>query len=46
MFKFNNSIMPNKVGIGWHFSSDKYAYRGAYSALKSTVLSQTNQEVV
>ena len=26
MFKFNNSIMPNKVRIGWHFSSNKYAY--------------------
>ena len=27
--------MPNKVRIGWHFSSNKYAYRDAYSALKS-----------
>ena len=27
MFKFNNSIVPNKVRIGWHFSSNKYAYR-------------------
>ena len=35
MFKFNNSIVPNKVSIGWHFSSNKYAYRDAYSALKS-----------
>ena len=35
MFKFNNSIVPNKVRIGWHFSSNKYAYRDAYSALKS-----------
>ena len=35
MFKFNNSIVPNKVRIGWHFSSNIYAYRDAYSALKS-----------
>ena len=35
MFKFNNSIVPNKVHIGWHFLSNKYAYRDAYSALKS-----------
>ena len=35
MFKFNNSIVPNKVRIEWHFSSNKYAYRDAYSALKS-----------
>ena len=35
MFKFNNSIVPNKVRIGWHFLSNKYAYRDAYSALKS-----------
>ena len=35
MFKFNNSIVPNKVRIGWHFSSNKLAYRDAYSALKS-----------
>ena len=35
MFKFNNSIVPNKVRIGWHFSSNKYAHRDAYSALKS-----------
>ena len=28
--------MPNKVHIGWHFSSNKYAYRDVYSALKST----------
>ena len=34
MFLFNNSIMPNKVRIGWHFLSNKYAYRDAYSALK------------
>ena len=26
MYKFNNSIVPNKVRIGWHFSSNKYAY--------------------
>ena len=38
MFKFNNSIVPNKVRIGLHFSSHKYAYRDAYSALKSTML--------
>ena len=25
MFKFNNSIEPNKVLIGWHFLSNKYA---------------------
>ena len=36
MFKFNNSIVPNKVCIGSQFSSNKYAYRDAYSALKST----------
>ena len=37
MFKFNNNnIVPNKVRIGWHFSSNKYASRDAYSALKST----------
>ena len=24
MSKFNNSILPNKVRIGWHFSSNKY----------------------
>ena len=35
MFKFNNSIVPNKVRIGWHFSSNKYTYRDVYSALKS-----------
>ena len=35
MFKFNNSIVPNKVRIGWHFSSNKYMYRDAYSALNS-----------
>ena len=29
MLKFNNSIVPNKVHIGWHFSSNKYAYRTA-----------------
>ena len=33
-FKFNNSIVPNKVRIGWPFSSNKYAYRDVYSALK------------
>ena len=38
MFKFNNSIVSNKVHIGWHFSSNKYAYRDAYSALKSMKL--------
>ena len=36
MFKFNNSIVPNKVRIGWHFSSNKYAYRDAFSAHKGT----------
>ena len=35
MFKFNNSIVPNKVRIGWHFSSNIYVYRDAYLALKS-----------
>ena len=35
MFKFNNSIVPSKVRIGWHFSSNKYAYRDAYSAHKN-----------
>ena len=35
MFKFNNSIVPNKVRIGWHFSSNKYVYRNTYLALKS-----------
>ena len=28
--------MPNKVRIGWHFSSNNYAYRDVYSALKSS----------
>ena len=28
--------MPNKVRIGWHFSSNKYTYRDVYSALKNT----------
>ena len=37
MFKFNNRIVPNKVHIGWHFSSNKYAHRDAYSALKSLI---------
>ena len=37
MFKFNNSVVPNKVRIGWHFSSNKYACRDAYLALKSRV---------
>ena len=37
MFKFYNSIVPNKVRIGWHFSSNKYTYRDAYSALKSSL---------
>ena len=40
MSKFNNSIVPNKVRIGWHFSSNKYAYRDAYSAHKSMAYSQ------
>ena len=35
MFKSNNSVVPNKVSIGWHFSSNKYTYRDIYSALKS-----------
>ena len=35
MLKFNNSIVPSKVRIGWHFSLNKYTYRDAYSALKS-----------
>ena len=35
MFKFNNSIVPNKERIGLHFSSNKHAYSDAYSALKS-----------
>ena len=34
MFKSNNSVVPNKVHIGWHFSSNKYTYRDVYSALK------------
>ena len=38
MFKFNNSIVPNKVRIGWHFLSNKFAYRDVYSALKSNML--------
>ena len=36
MLKFNNSIVPNKGRIGWHFSSNKYAYRDVYLALKSS----------
>ena len=44
MFKFNNSIVPNKVRIGWHFSSNKYAYRDAYySALKSMVVGASSK---
>ena len=39
MFKFNTSIVPNKVHIGWHFPSNKYAYRDAYSAHKSNKIS-------
>ena len=35
MFKSNNTLVPNNVRIGWHFSSNKYAYRDVYSALKS-----------
>ena len=37
MFKSNNSIVPNKVRLRWHFSSNKYAYKimDVYSALKS-----------
>ena len=41
MLKFNNSIVPNKGHIGWHFSSNKYAYRDVYSALKSSVDNDT-----
>ena len=37
MCKFNNSIVPNKVRVGWHFPSNKYAYRDAYPALKSII---------
>ena len=46
MFKFNNSIVPNKVRIGWHFSSNKYAYTDAYSALKSTFLAAQIQVII
>ena len=35
MFKSNNRIVPNKMCIGWHFSSNKYVYRDAYLALKN-----------
>ena len=42
MLKFNNSIVPNKVRIGWHFSSNKHAYRDVYSALKSKFEPLTN----
>ena len=35
MFKSNNSLVPNKVRIGWHFSSNKYACRDVYLAFKS-----------
>ena len=38
MFKFNNSIVPNKVRIGWHFSSNKYTYRDTYSTLEYLLL--------
>ena len=38
MFKFNNSIVPNKVRIGWYFSSNKYTYKDAFSAHKSSFL--------
>ena len=43
MSKFNNSIVPKNVRIGWHFSSNKYAYRDAYSALKSKNWEQSVQ---
>ena len=36
MCKSNDSLVPNKVSIGWHFSSNKYAHRDVYSALKRT----------
>ena len=44
MFKFNNGIVPNKVHIGWHFSSNKYSYRDAYSALKSSTSLEVDTE--
>ena len=37
----NNRILPNKVCIGWHFSSNKYAYRDTYLALKSNLALST-----
>ena len=46
MFKFNNSIVPNKVRRGWHFSSNKYAYRDAYLALKSNRIHGVTSRVV
>ena len=42
MSKFNNSIVPNKVCIGWHFSSNKYSYRDAYLALEYLVMEIVN----
>ena len=42
MLKFNNSIVPNKMLIGWHFSSNKYAYRDSYSAHKSILKAKEN----
>ena len=37
MSKFNKHIMPNKVCIGWHFSSNRYIYGDAYLALRSKI---------
>ena len=46
MFKFNNSIMLIKVRIGWHFSSNKYAYRDTYSALKSRGVKSKSEKLL
>ena len=46
MLKFNNSIVPNKVHIGWHFSSNKYAYRDVYLALEYICLELVNMSAL
>ena len=45
MLKFNNSIVLNKVCIGWHFSSNKYAYRDVYSTLKRMCSKSTSKSL-
>ena len=42
MFKSNNSTVPNKMRIGWHFSSNKCAYRDVYDASNSLNIFELN----